>query len=378
MNPERIYRKLIYNSLRYRFLKLTGRPGPLQSISLEITHRCFCRCQMCNIWKIPNKVKDLPLINWQKLLASPSLHGLREIDITGGEPFLRDDLRVLLKWISFSKPQLFPELKTVAITTNGILTEQILATTEEIIRPLAAQGIDLILVCGMDAANELHDEIRNLPNAWQKLSATISGLKKLRSEHSNLILGIKTTIIPANVQQLDRIVDYADENGLFTIILPRIITGNRFANLELERSLSFSDDDLRLIRRFYEGPSFAWDGHRLAVLNYIKTGKVDKPCSAGFNTLFVRHNGEVFPCPLIENSLGNIKQNSLSFMLASVQARRFRRGIGTYAECKVCTEPGLERIAWPFEGFTCLRQLVRMGPDSFMRLARHMGLDKYF
>jgi len=377
MNPAQLYGKLIYNSLRYRFLKLTGYPSSLQSISLEITHRCFCRCQMCNIWKIPNEVKDLPLTSWQKLLSAPQLHGLREVDITGGEPFLRDDLRTLLKWISYSKPQLFPQLQTVAITTNGILTERILAITAEIIRPLAAQGIDLILVCGMDAAGELHDEIRNLPNAWQKLSATISGLKELRREHPNLVLGIKTTIIPANVQQLNKIADYADENGLFTIISPRIITGNRFANLELERTLAFSDDDLRQIRRFYEGPSFAWDGHRLAVLNYIKTGKVDKPCSAGFNTLFVRHNGEVFPCPLIENSLGNINQHGLSFMLASAKARRFRRGIGSYAECKVCTEPGLERIAWPFEGFTCLWQLVSMGYGNFMRLARHMGLDKY-
>lgn len=378
MNPAQLYGKLIYNLLRYRLLKLTGRPSPLESISLEITHRCFCRCQMCNIWKIPNAVKDLPLASWQELLSSPSLHGLREVDITGGEPFLREDLRTLLRWISFSKPQLFPQLKTVAITTNGILTERILAITDEILRPLAAQGIDLILVCGMDAVDELHDEIRNLPKAWQKLSSTIAGLKVLRLKHPNLVLGVKTTIIPANVQQLDRIASFAKENELFTIISPRIITGNRFGNLELKQALTFSGEDLRQIRHFFESPAFAWDGHRLAVLNYLKTGKVDKPCSAGFNTLFVRHNGEVFPCPLIEHSLGNIMHHDVRTLLASSQARRFRRQIRTFAECSVCTEPGLERIAWPFEGLTCLRQLVRMGFGDFMRLARHMGLNKYF
>lgn len=377
MSNIQILGKLIGNALRYRYLKLTGRPTSLEAISLEVTHRCICRCRMCNIWQIPDEVKDLPLSAWTDLLSSPELRGLRELDITGGEPFLRDDLRDLLRWISRSKPEFFPHLRTIAVTTNGILTERVLEVTAEIIGPLREQGIDLVLACGMDAVGELHDQIRNLKNAWMKLSKTLTGLIQLRETHDNLILGIKTTIIPANVTELDRIAEFAREHRLFTIISPCIITANRFGNLELEEELQFKVTDIEAIKAFYSGPAFEWDGHRLAMLHYLSTGEVIKPCSAGYNTVFVRHTGDVFPCPLIPTSLGNIRAATLKSLLSSPAAYSFRKQIRSFPECKTCTEPGLERLAWPFEGFTCLRQLSRLGFRKFDKLSRHMGLDKY-
>lgn len=113
------------------------------------------------------------------------------------------------------------------------------------------------------------------------------------------------------------------------------------------------------------------------MLHYLKTGKVAKPCSAGFNTAFVRYNGEVFPCPLIAESLGNIKAASLDSLLNSPSAVRFRQHILSFPECRECTEPGLERIAWAFEGLTCLRAYFRLGDKGFTRLASHMGIDKF-
>lgn len=369
--------KLAANALRYRFLKFTGRPHRLEAISLEVTHRCICRCRMCNIWKIPQQVPDLPLADWTDLLSSAEMRGLYELDITGGEPFLREDLGELLKWISRSKPVCFPQLKTVAVTTNGILTDRVLDVVAEIVGPLQKRGIDLVLACGLDAVGDLHDEIRNLNGAWNKLNATLAGLKKLRAQHSNLIVGIKTTIVPANVDKLEQIAAFAKENDLFTIISPCIITANRFGNVALKEDLKFSDKDRQAISRFYESPLFAWSIHRQSMLGYLKTGTVKKPCSAGFNTVFVRHTGEVYPCPLIPESLGNIKIVSMEQMLSSPSAVDFRKRIGKFPECRVCTEPGLERIAWLFEGSSCLVRLSRIGFKNFEQLIRHMGLDKY-
>jgi MoaA/NifB/PqqE/SkfB family radical SAM enzyme len=377
MNPVRILTRLVYNGLRYRLLKFSGNACGLQAISLEVTHRCICRCCMCNIWQIPNDVPDLQLTEWTDLLSSPELSGLREIDITGGEPFLRKDLVELLTWIYTAKPKRFPELRTVAITTNGLLTERVLDVVAQIIEPMRERRIDLVLACGMDAAGERHDQIRKYKGAWEKLSATIEKLKALRKNYSNLILGIKTTIVPLNVRELDQIAAFAQENELFTIISPCIITPNRFGNVDLKEELTFSEDDLKDIVSFYKGPSFAWSGHRQAMLQYLETGKMKKPCSAGFNTVFVRHTGDVFPCPLIPTVLGNIKEVNLGELLSSSTAVKFRQHIGAYPTCKVCTEPGLERLAWPFEGFTCLRRFIQMGGKDFDRLAQHMGFDKY-
>ena len=148
---------LVYRALRFQLLQATGRPGRLEAISLEVTHRCFCRCQMCNIWQIPKEVPDLPLSAWIDLLSSPELRQLREIDITGGEPFLRQDLEELLNWICQAKAERFPQLKTLAITTNGVLFEQVVDVTTRLVGSLERQGIDLVLACGAGGIGPVHD-----------------------------------------------------------------------------------------------------------------------------------------------------------------------------------------------------------------------------
>lgn len=332
---------------------------------------------MCNIWKIGPQVTDLDLSVWLDLLASPELHSLKELDLTGGEPFMRNDINELLQSICDLQPSKFPGLRTVAITTNGILTDRVLEGTLKIIGQLRARGIDLVLACGMDGVGELHDQIRNFPGAWKKLHNTLSGLQTIRKNHPNLVLGIKTTVVPLNAHALNEIAAYAEENRLFTIISPRIITANRFGNSDLEADLMFSPEELETIITFYESPHFAWSGHREALLGYLMTGSIQKPCSAGFNTLFIRHTGEVYCCPVIPVALGNITDQTLGTIFRSPDADRFRKKTGAFSECNVCTEPGLERIAWPLEGFSLLRMLDRIGEENFGRLILHMGIGKY-
>jgi hypothetical protein len=72
-----------------------------------------------------------------------------------------------------------------------------------------------------------------------------------------------------------------------------------------------------------------------------------------------------------------MRTSRLEQLLTNLPSRHFRQHIGEFPECKVCTEPGLERLAWPFEGFTCLHRLWQLGFKEFSLLARHMGLDKY-
>lgn len=369
---------LLYNGVLYRIKKLSGKGHRLETISLEVTHRCICRCGMCNIWKIPAEVVDPDLDQLHELLSSPGLTHLKEIDLTGGEPFLRTDIGRLIGWIAAHKPKRFPLLRTLSITTNGILTDRIVRVVGDNISFLRAAGIDLVLACGMDGVGTLHDRIRNYPGAWEKLHESLQRLKSIQTENDNLIIGIKTTVVPANVDELFSIADYADENGLFTIISPCIITSNRFDNIEQCDDLLFSPEDRKKMINFYQSPRFAWDGHRETLLEFLRSGKVLKACTAGFNTVFVRHNGEVFPCPVIANSLGDLHSYSLTDLYRNEAATFFRKKAGGFSECRLCTEPGLERISLPLEGFTLLRFLIKRGYPDFRRLVSHMGLDKYF
>jgi len=369
--------RLALNGFRFQYLKRTGHPGKPQALSIEITHHCIAKCIMCNIWKIPSHVEDLPMGEWIKLLSSTLLSDLRELDVTGGEPFLRKDLPDLFAGIRDLKRKNLKALRSVAITTNGILTRRVLAYTENILQSLKDGDVELVVVCAVDAVGPVHDQIRRVEGAWDKVHATLQGLIEIRSKFPNLVLGLKTTILPANVDALDNIVHYAAQNDLFTIISPCIITQGRYLNPEKAADLAFDGQQIEKMVRFYQKGLSSWRFHNEQMTRFLRSGTLKKPCTCGFNYLFVRYDGTLLLCPLMDTPMGNVTESNLEELLSSEKARRVRRRIGRFPECSRCTEPGLERFSLPFEGWTYLKVLRKMKPEAFLALHHHMGLDKY-
>ncbi|MDC6364666.1 MULTISPECIES: GTP 3',8-cyclase MoaA [Flavobacteriaceae] len=88
-------------------------------LRLAVTDRCNLRCNYC----MP--AEGINFVNNDKLLSIPELiqvsrilvsQGIDKIRITGGEPFVRKDLMVLLRELSQMN-----ELKDISVTTNATL-----------------------------------------------------------------------------------------------------------------------------------------------------------------------------------------------------------------------------------------------------------------
>ena len=378
MELNRMVPTLVARGLRYRWLKATGRPSRPEALSIEVTRRCVAKCVMCNIWRMPPTAPELQAGDWLQLLESPVCSGLKELDLTGGEPFLREDITALLLGLAALKGRHLRLLRSVAITTNGLLTDKVLQAVAAVIAPLDAAGVTLVFACGLDAVGATHDRIRRFKGAWERLNATLEGLQALRRRHPSLVLGIKTTVTRYNIDEIEKVCRYAEAHNLFTIISPYIITANRYDNLDREEALSFSAGDVAKLRRFYANARFQWSYYRKELLHFLDSGRMAKPCSAGFNYFFIRSTGELYCCPIIAALLGNVKERSLAALIRSAAAARFRRRILKFPECAACTEPGLERYALPCEGFHYLRQYFKLGRRGFRALHTHLGLDKYF
>ena len=370
--------QLVKNGIRFRYLRATGKMPKPRAVSLEITHRCIAKCIMCNIWQIH---RDTPLLSadeWLALLSHDLFTDLVELDVTGGEPFLRSDLADLLTAVCQLKKRHLASLKSIAVTTNGFLTPRILDESRKILLEARREGIDLVMVCAMDAVGEVHDAVRRYPGGWRKVDQTIQGLKGLRADFSNLIIGLKTTVLPVNVGQLDAVVRYAKKNDLFTIISPCIVTQGRYLNPDRAEDLTFTPEQVHEMTRFFQKEASRWSFHENCLVRYFQTGRMKKPCSCGFNYFFIRSQGALLPCPLINSSPGNVTQTAIEELLVSKEAVRIRRHVGRFPECRYCTEPGLERYSLPYEGWTYLSMLPKMGRNKFLQMHHHMGLDKYF
>ena len=369
--------RLLKNGIRYRWQHVWGKPGTPQALSLEVTHDCVARCVMCNIWKVPRDVPNLAISQWLELLSSDLFADIRELDITGGEPFIRDDLIDLFFGICELKHKSLPALRSIAVTTNGFLTDAVVSTVESILPIFQKKGLDLVIVCALDAVGTLHNRIRNYPDAWPKVSNTLEELVLLRNRHPNLIVGLKTTILPLNIDELSKISEFAAAGGFFTIISPCIITEGRYLNPNRAKELSFNPEDIGQMIEYFSNDQLRWRFHAASLVDFYKTGTMKKPCSCGFNYFFIRSNGEIFLCPLIGESVGNIVTTGVSELFYSNKACGIRKKIGKMPQCRECTEPGLERYSLPYEGLHYLRLLLKMRREDFFRLHQHMGLDKY-
>jgi MoaA/NifB/PqqE/SkfB family radical SAM enzyme len=128
---------------------------------------------------------------------------------------------------------------------------------------------------------------------------------------------------------------------------------------------------------FYQRQRSAWSYHGSRLVEYFQTGVMHKPCTCGYNYFFVRSNGDLYLCPLVDRSIGNIRMKPLKEIFFSDAANRIRKGVGHFEECRSCTEPGLERFSLPLDGFAYLSLMPKLGQSNFLTFHHHMGLDKY-
>ena len=162
---------------------------------LGITYKCNSRCVMCDIWKIKD-FPELPVAEYKKLPSS-----LRDINISGGEPFLRADIPEIIATVKKSAPK-----ARIVISTNGFMPELIEKQMKEILKIKPDIGIAI----SVDGYGDMHEQIRKIPHAWDKDMETLDRLQKLGMKNLRLAF----TILPQNVQDLGKVYDETRKRGI--------------------------------------------------------------------------------------------------------------------------------------------------------------------
>ena len=162
---------------------------------LALTYRCNSRCTMCDIWKMENS-PELPVLEFAKLPSS-----LRDINLSGGEPFLRQDLAEIVAVLAKACPQ-----ARFVISSNGFATELILEQMKKVLKIKPDIGIAI----SVDGIGEMHNEIRGIPGGFDRTIATVKGLKALGM--TNLRLAFTTN--EKNINHLSKVYNLAQELGV--------------------------------------------------------------------------------------------------------------------------------------------------------------------
>jgi radical SAM protein with 4Fe4S-binding SPASM domain len=375
-------KRLIANALIFRCHKFLNKPVKPTVVSLALTHRCNSHCIMCNIWKRKRELPDLEKLEMSgreiiRLFSRPFFSELVELDLTGGEPFLRNDVVEIATGIAELKNSFLPKLRSIIITSNGLLTDRVVSSYREILENIKNIKVDLVSVSSIDGIGEIHDQIRGTRSAFEKVSATIEGLLQLKNEYDNFFPGIKTTILSLNIDELQGILEFAASRRMFHIISPVFFTAGRFRNTEQKDLLTLSDAEYNRIDEFYRQNKLETGYYYFQARRALESGKKHWICTAAYNYLFIEFDGTVFPCELVAEPVGDLKQDSIEEIWSSQAFRKWRKMNIEREVCRKCIEPGAIRYSAVAEGSCYFRFLAGLSKDEFHKSFEQDGFSKY-
>ncbi len=298
----------------------------------DVTSKCNLACIHCYA---SGQQEELPTTAVTRILDKLAYAGVGMVDFGGGEPLLRADIFDIL---AHSKHK---GLYT-SISTNGVLLDEFCA------RRLKELGIDHVCVSLDGATPETHDRIRNKKGTYEE---AIRGIKHCRN--AGISTQISTVFMRSNIDELEdltRLLKGLRVDGWYLYDFVPAGQGK-----ELLQEVLSQEQRKHLFDYLADiAPSSTMTLKPypyLITINsvsctdtyfYKKYGRLTeffKGCLSGRWVCHISSNGDLHPCHLLPQTLGNLTQetieeiwfNKKNRVLQELRERRLVKG--TCGEC---------------------------------------------
>jgi MoaA/NifB/PqqE/SkfB family radical SAM enzyme len=330
---------LYHTYQRYRTLQ-THKISALPIVILMPHSACNCRCLMCDIWKDNKNLKQLTEHDITGLLTALKKFGTRRVLMSGGEALLNINFFGLCRILK--KHDINITLLSTGLSIKRNAT-QILEYVDD-------------LIVSLDGDQPLHDAIRDIPGAFNKLK---EGVEYIRSINPNYRITARTVIHRLNFRNWPAIIAAAKAMGINQVsFLPADVSSHAFNRQtawaepkqhEILPSENELDDLQQIIDQItanesdftnhfiVESKSKIQDIYRYYAAFYGLNEFPFKKCNAPWVSAVIEADGSVRPC-FFHEAIGNIRDNGFADILNSKEAIDFRRSLnmGTNATCVKC------------------------------------------
>jgi len=303
----------------------------------EVTSACNLRCKQCHAEAGNRGAEELSTDEGKKLLDEMAeIPEFRMLALSGGEPLVRPDIFEL---VDYARSLGFE----ISIATNGTLL------TRDVAKRFKRMGVVNIAV-GLNANDKaVHEEITQIPGSFEK---TMQAVYNTLDQGVNL--QINTTVMKENRTSIPALLDFASDVGAEIVLLYELVpTGRGEVDMELsiresQALIELIADKQRTNKAIIEPTCFPqyWAhlvGNNGKMLRGIRLAeKFFKGCVAGSGLCYIKPDGEVWPCPFVPISGGNVRQMTLpqiwydSDLFNSLRNRDNLKG-----KCGSCTYRGV-------------------------------------
>lgn len=281
--------------------------------SVIVTYRCNAGCHMCNTWANPSKSAE----EFKPAILDKLPARISRLNITGGEPALRDDLAEIVAVLDKRTTHL-------EISTNGYFTDRLLA--------VARQYPHLTFRVSVEGLPKPNDELRGIKDGFDHALRTLLSLKALGVKN----IGFAIVISHNNIHDLLMLyelvaglgVEFAQATMHNSFYFHK--ADNKVENLDLVRSTmhEFMRRLLTSKRRPMKMRVKDWFRAyiNMGILRYMEGKARTIPCTAGTDFFFVDPWGKILACNGSEEPwvMGDLNTQDFDQIWTSDEARKIR------------------------------------------------------
>lgn len=321
-----------------------------------VTYRCNSRCKICNIWKGYNNTgeKELDIQEIRGLFQS--LRGkIFWINLTGGEPFLRDDIsEIVTEAIKTVNPLI------LNIPTNGLLPERIQDFADRLKKSLKGAGrTNIIVSVSIDSLGRKNDELRGIDGAFEKAIET----HRILSSSGLMEVYFQLNVSGYNISNIEQILSGISEYGSYVITFAH--RADLYKNEQSRMTVDFHRDEIiRFINNFLKTLKTR-DLHSVVTKLYFKgmrdfllNGKAPVGCAALRSTITLDPYGNLLSCPYKTEPLGNIKKYGMDPFRLVLTEERISDIRRQNMNCNICWQNCEAIPSLMLQPLICLKKLI--------------------
>jgi radical SAM protein with 4Fe4S-binding SPASM domain len=271
----------------------------------EVTQACNLKCKQCHASSGRQSPDELSTEEGKRLLDEMALvDEFRMLAFGGGEPLVRPDIFELVEYARGMGLE-------ISIATNGTLL------TPDAAKRFKKMGVANIAI-GLNANDkEVHEGITQVPGSFEKTKHAIYLTREM-----GMNLQINTTVMEENLTYIPGLLDFASEVETEIVLLYQLVPEGR-GDEGMELSRRENRALVELVAEKQRGNSaiiepVCWPQYWPYLMgrnNGRVLGRlaetVFKGCVAGSGLCYIKPNGDVWACPFIPVSAGNVREQPL-------------------------------------------------------------------
>ncbi|UCE72418.1 MAG: methyltransferase domain-containing protein, partial [Nitrospiraceae bacterium] len=304
-------------------------PRKLDELWLYYTMACNLRCKHCLVSAGKGLKKELTTEEFKKVVDEGIKLGVKRFYITGGEPFIKEGIFDLIKYITRTKRR-----ELIVLTNATLFDDWKIAALEKLVSP------KLLIQVSLEGPNaEIHDKLRG-KGSFDK---AVESIKKLISIGITPI--VSTAISKLNEKDIARTSRFLSKLGIQEHNVLWMHAKGRGAN-NLSDLYVPSDNIARAMKKLkkeYKEQEVIFDNvESLKVRVRTKRGRKNDLCNNCFEKICVNSDGHVYPCASLNGDrnfdAGSVREKSLKdiWLNSKVMEKGRDNSVQNKPECREC------------------------------------------